>query len=144
MLDQKRRDAALGKFRNNVSSVLVCTDVASRGLDIPQVDLVVNYDLPKNPYDYIHRVGRTARAGREGTAISFVTVPSIPKLQAVEQLTGKKCQEFQGIKEDDVLKILNRVGKSMRVVRQFMVENGFEEKLEKRKQQKRSRKELSI
>ena len=61
MLDQRRRSAAIGKFRNSQSSVLVCTDVASRGLDIPQVDLVVNFDLPKAPFDYIHRVGRTAR-----------------------------------------------------------------------------------
>ena len=61
VLDQRRRNAAIGKFRNNQSSVLICTDVASRGLDIPQVDLVVNFDLPKEPYDYVHRVGRTAR-----------------------------------------------------------------------------------
>lgn len=61
VLDQRRRNAAIGKFRNNQSPVLICTDVASRGLDIPQVDLVVNFDLPKQPYDYIHRVGRTAR-----------------------------------------------------------------------------------
>ena len=61
MLDQRRRSAAIGKFRNSQSPVLVCTDVASRGLDIPQVDLVVNFDLPKAPFDYIHRVGRTAR-----------------------------------------------------------------------------------
>ena len=61
LLDQRRRSAAIGKFRNNQSPVLICTDVASRGLDIPQVDLVVNFDLPKEPYDYIHHVGRTAR-----------------------------------------------------------------------------------
>ena len=70
LLSQGQRDAALAKFRNNRISVLVCTDVASRGLDIPQVDLVANYDLPKDPFDYIHRVGRTARAGRAAIAVA--------------------------------------------------------------------------
>ena len=144
LLDQKRRDAAIGKFRNAVSRVLVCTDVASRGLDIPQVDLVVNFDLPLDPFDYIHRVGRTARAGREGTAMSFVTMNAVPKLQAIEKLTKKKCVELEGVDEKDVLVMMGRVGKTLRVAKQFLVENGFEEKLAKRKerkQHKRSAKE---
>lgn len=61
VLSQKRRLAALGKFKSSLVRVLVSTDVASRGLDIPAVDLVVNYDLPRVPTDYVHRVGRTAR-----------------------------------------------------------------------------------
>ena len=143
LLDQKRRDAAIGKFRNAVSRVLICTDVASRGLDIPQVDLVVNFDLPLDPYDYIHRVGRTARAGREGTAMSFVTMNAVPKLQAIEALTKKKCVELEGVDEKDVLVMMGRVGKTLRVAKQFLVENGFEEKLAKRKPRKRSAKEKS-
>ena len=141
LLSQGQRDAALAKFRNNRISVLVCTDVASRGLDIPQVDLVANYDLPKDPFDYIHRVGRTARAGRAGTAVSFVTLPRVAKLQAIEAVTGKRCREFEGVEEENVLKILNRVGKSLRVAKQFMVENGLDAKIEERRRKKRESRE---
>lgn len=77
------------------------------------------------------------RAGREGTSVSFVTKRSIPKLQAIEELTGKKCEELEGINEQDVLVIMGKVSKSLRVAKQFFVENGFEEKVNRRKQQKR-------
>lgn len=79
------------------------------------------------------------RAGREGTSVSFVTRRSIPKLQAVEELTGKRCEELEGIREQDVLLIMGKVSKSLRVAKQYFVENGFEEKVQKRKQQKRER-----
>ena len=77
------------------------------------------------------------RAGREGTSISFVTKRSVPKLQAIEELTGKKCEGFADMNEQDVLVIMGKVSKSLRVAKQFFVENGFEEKVKKRKQQKR-------
>ena len=141
LLSQPQRAAALSRFRNSRAAVLVCTDVASRGLDIPQVDLVANYDLPLDPFDYIHRVGRTARAGRTGTAVSFLTLSSVRKLQAIESLTGKRCRAFPGIQEEDVLKILGRVGRSLRVARQLMVENGLEERLEERREKKKHRRE---
>jgi len=70
---QSQRQAALGGFRNGRFSVLVATDVASRGLDIPDIQTVFNFDLPEVGEDYIHRIGRTARAGAEGEAVSFVT-----------------------------------------------------------------------
>ncbi|CAN0310336.1 unnamed protein product, partial [Hapterophycus canaliculatus] len=73
MLGQRRRTAALGKFKSQQTKVLVSTDVASRGLDIPAVDLVINFDVPRVATDYVHRVGRTARAGRRGRAISLVS-----------------------------------------------------------------------
>lgn len=72
-MSQSRRLGSLARFKGKESKILVATDVASRGLDIPEVDCVINYDLPMNPKDYIHRVGRTARAGRAGRALTFVT-----------------------------------------------------------------------
>ncbi|VEN43561.1 unnamed protein product, partial [Callosobruchus maculatus] len=72
-MSQNKRLAALTKFKAKNRSILISTDVASRGLDIPHVDVVINFDIPTHSKDYIHRVGRTARAGRSGIAITFVT-----------------------------------------------------------------------
>lgn len=72
-MTQPKRLGALNKFKSRERNILVATDVASRGLDIPQVDLVINFKLPAYSKEYIHRVGRTARAGRFGKSIAFVT-----------------------------------------------------------------------
>ena len=76
-------------------------------------------------------------AGRTGTAVSFLTKTSIPKLHAIEDLTGKKLKMLEGIEEKDVLLIMSKVGKSMRVANEFLLKNGFEEKEAKRKARKR-------
>jgi len=76
---------------------LIATDVASRGLDIPSVDLVLNYDMPQNSKDYIHRVGRTARAGQTGRAITIVTQYDIEVLQRIESLIGQKLEAYADI-----------------------------------------------
>ena len=70
-LKQIQRDGVMNKFRNSTIDILVATDVAARGIDVDDVDLVINYDMPQDVEYYVHRIGRTARAGREGTAISF-------------------------------------------------------------------------
>ena len=69
---QGQRQKALEQFKNNQISVLIATDVASRGLDIPDVSHVINFDMPATYDDYIHRIGRTGRAGKKGTALTFV------------------------------------------------------------------------
>jgi ATP-dependent RNA helicase RhlE len=87
-LSQGQRTAALAGFRRRTFRILVATDVAARGLDIPGVSHVINYDLPDEPENYIHRIGRTARAGREGHAISLVTPEERLSLGRIERTLG--------------------------------------------------------
>merc|ERR1712087_938586 len=114
MGDQKERFAALNKFRAGRSSFLIATDVASRGLDIPSVDLVVNFDIPKNSKDYIHRVGRTARAGRSGRAVTLVTQYDIELFQRIEHFLEKKLEELKEFTEDSVKANHERILEAMR------------------------------
>ncbi|KAL8805003.1 MAG: hypothetical protein Q9182_002205 [Xanthomendoza sp. 2 TL-2023] len=100
-LSQTARLGALGKFRAGESvKILIATDVASRGLDIPSVDVIINYDLPQDSATYIHRVGRTARAGKSGRALSFVTQYDIEIYQRIEKALGKKLEEFSTDEEE--------------------------------------------
>jgi ATP-dependent RNA helicase DeaD len=84
-LSQQRRNIVIQDFKNQRFNILVCTDVAARGLHIDDVTHVINYDLPKNAKDYIHRIGRTGRAGEEGDAISFCTQKDEPLLKNIER-----------------------------------------------------------
>ena len=89
-LEQYDRDKVMAKFRNASTRVLVATDVAARGIDIADLDLVVNFDLPSQPDIYVHRVGRTGRAGKVGLAVSLRTSREDGKVAAIEQFTGQK------------------------------------------------------
>ncbi|WP_438432032.1 DEAD/DEAH box helicase [Gorillibacterium sp. sgz500922] len=86
-LSQNQRDAVMRKFRDGSIDVLVATDVAARGLDVSGVSHVVNFDLPQDPESYVHRIGRTGRAGKEGTAWTFVTPREIDHLHFIEKIT---------------------------------------------------------
>ncbi|HPX42339.1 MAG TPA: DEAD/DEAH box helicase, partial [Candidatus Hydrogenedentes bacterium] len=86
---QRQRDEALAGFRSGKYRYLAATDVAARGLDIENVSHVINFDIPENPDDYIHRIGRTARASAEGDAITFVTPTDHIALEAIERALGK-------------------------------------------------------
>jgi superfamily II DNA/RNA helicase len=88
-MDQSARTAALDQFRKGEIPLLVASDVAARGLDIPAVSHVFNFDVPHHADDYVHRIGRTGRAGRAGTAISIVTPLDQKSMVAIEKLTGQ-------------------------------------------------------
>jgi ATP-independent RNA helicase DbpA len=87
-LEQYDRDRVLAKFRNESTRVLVATDVAARGIDVKDLDLVVNFDLPAQPEIYVHRIGRTGRAGNTGLAVSLCAAREQHKLEAIEAYTG--------------------------------------------------------
>jgi superfamily II DNA/RNA helicase len=95
-MDQSARTAALDQFRKGEIPLLVASDVAARGLDIPIVSHVFNFDVPHHPDDYVHRVGRTGRAGRPGTAISMVTSLDTKSIAAIERLTGQSIPRAEG------------------------------------------------
>jgi ATP-dependent RNA helicase RhlE len=88
--DMKQRRRALDQFTNGKVQVLVATDVAQRGLDIEGISHVVNYDVPRNPEDYVHRIGRTGRAGAEGTAVTFMSGGELALVADIERVLGKK------------------------------------------------------
>jgi len=94
MITQRQRLASLAKFKSHVSKILIATDVASRGLDIPAIALVINHTIPNNATDYVHRVGRTARAGRQGCAISIVTQHDVKLVQTIEQKINIRLKEY--------------------------------------------------
>lgn len=87
-LEQSEREAVMLDFKNNKLDILVATDVISRGIDIDQIGLVINYDVPHDPEDYIHRIGRTARASADGTAITFVSEKEQGKFHRIESFLG--------------------------------------------------------
>lgn len=95
ILPQRDRTDNLARVRASAARILIATDVASRGLDIPEVDLVINYDVPRNPDDYIHRVGRTARAGKKGEAITLVGQRDVALFLAIEGRVGAKMEAFE-------------------------------------------------
>lgn len=113
-MSQPKRLGALNKFKSGDRTILIATDVASRGLDIPSVDAVINYDVPQSSKDYIHRVGRTARAGRSGQAVTFVTQYDVEWYQRIETAIQKKLDEFPIDNKDNVLVLQERVAEASR------------------------------
>jgi len=91
-LNQSKRDNVLRHFREGTTEILVATDVAARGLDIPGVTHVYNFDIPQDTEGYVHRIGRTGRAGKPGLAVTFVTPREIPQLRLIEQAIRKRVE----------------------------------------------------
>jgi ATP-dependent RNA helicase RhlE len=89
---QGQRERALTNFKSGKVKVMVATDIAARGIDIQELEMVINYDLPDVPETYVHRIGRTGRAGHSGTALTFCSQDEHMKIRDIQQLTGKKLE----------------------------------------------------
>ena len=113
-LSQSRRLGALNRFKSGARRILIATDVAARGLDIPSVDLVLNFDLAGNPKDHVHRVGRTARGGRAGRAVAFVTQYDVEQYKKIEGALGQRLPAY-ACKQEEVLVLLERVTEAQRM-----------------------------
>ena len=94
-LEQKEREDILRQFKNRKLQMLVATDVISRGIDIDNIDMVINYDAPNDPEDYIHRIGRTARAASEGEAVTFINEDDMYKFARIEQMMEMEVRKIQ-------------------------------------------------
>merc|ERR1712205_233516 len=93
-MDQKGRELIMREFRSGSSRVLITTDLLARGIDVQQVSLVINYDLPTNRENYIHRIGRSGRFGRKGVAINFLTNDDVRTLREIEQFYNTQIDEM--------------------------------------------------
>jgi superfamily II DNA/RNA helicase len=93
-LSQAERDEAMYRFKAGQTDVLVATDIVARGIDIDDIRLVINYDVPTDSEDYVHRIGRTARADRDGEAITFVSDTDIYRFQSIEHFLGKEVEKM--------------------------------------------------
>jgi ATP-dependent RNA helicase DeaD len=124
-MEQKARDRVMQMFRSGQADVLVATDVAARGLDIEHVSHVVNYDLPMSPEVYVHRIGRTGRAGREGMAIALVDPRQHRALRQIESTTRQKIEILPIPTEADLQ--ARRLDTTLAAVRAQIVEGGLEQ-----------------
>ena len=119
-LRQSKRDRVIRGFRNGNSRILVATDVAARGLDIPVIKHVINYDLPQVPEDYIHRIGRTGRAGKDGSALTFLTNNDRNMWRSIQKLI------------DPDFKVKEEVKPNSQKSKKFNKKNKFKNKFKKK------------
>lgn len=142
-LSQRLRLENLQTFRRAPNRhVLVATDVASRGLDIPEVECIINFDLPAAWEDYLHRVGRTARAGRSGWAVSFVGERDVDLFKGIEEKVGVEMRELP-CPEERVLEKLNKVASAKRVANMELADGNFGERAERNKVKARKRQKVA-
>ncbi|EST06090.1 DNA/RNA helicase, DEAD/DEAH box type, N-terminal [Kalmanozyma brasiliensis GHG001] len=139
-LKQSERSSNLQSFRAQRVPVLIATDVGSRGLDIPDVELVVNWDLPSAWQDYVHRVGRTARNGKRGFAISFITERDIDVVHSIEDKIGTKLTQLEGLEDEDaILEKLGLVSTAKRVATMALHDGQFGERQQRNREKKEVR-----
>mmetsp|Transcript_87117 Transcript_87117/g.269721 ORF Transcript_87117/g.269721 Transcript_87117/m.269721 type:complete len:580 (-) Transcript_87117:66-1805(-) len=133
---QRRRQSCLNKFRAGRCTILVATNVAGRGLDIPKVSVVINVGLPRNTDDYVHRAGRTARAGRPGLVVSLMTERDVSRVHRIEDRIGKQL-ELRKTDEEDAIKLLSKTTKAQQRAELLLSEVGFEERIEERLEERK-------
>tara|TARA_B100000902_G_scaffold395794_1_gene455164 strand:+ start:1388 stop:2701 length:1314 start_codon:yes stop_codon:yes gene_type:complete len=119
-LRQSKRDRVIKKFRNGDTRILIATDVAARGLDIPLIQHVINYDLPQVPEDYIHRVGRTGRAGKDGSALTFLTHNDYNMWRSIQKLIDPNFKLKQNLSSQNKSK-----RKRFKKIKKFKKKNKF-------------------
>uniref|UniRef100_A0ACD5VTJ4 Uncharacterized protein n=1 Tax=Avena sativa TaxID=4498 RepID=A0ACD5VTJ4_AVESA len=129
-MSQDKRLGALNKFKAKDFNVLFCTDVASRGLDIQGVDVVINYDIPMNSKDYVHRVGRTARAGQSGYAVSLVNQYEGQWFKMIEELLGYRIDDRK-VDADEIMILREHISDSRRIALTKLKEDGGHKKRRK-------------
>mmetsp|Transcript_30393 Transcript_30393/g.87044 ORF Transcript_30393/g.87044 Transcript_30393/m.87044 type:complete len:548 (-) Transcript_30393:238-1881(-) len=134
---QRKRQASLGKFRAGRCSILVATDVACRGLDIPKVSVVINFGLPSHADNYVHRAGRTARAGRPGLVVSLMSEKDVGKVHLIEERIGKPL-ELRSTSEVEALKLLSKTTKARQRAELLLSEIGFEDQVLEHRQARKN------
>ncbi len=129
-LDQFHRDQVLARFRNHSVRLLVATDVAGRGIDIEALDLVINFELPQQSEIYVHRIGRTGRAGKKGVAISLTTARQEERVRAIEELTGTPIEVIERQDGDDLgLAVLMRSLAQRAKMQTILISGGRKDKV---------------
>ncbi|MDD3860599.1 MAG: C-terminal helicase domain-containing protein, partial [Bacteroidales bacterium] len=119
---QQERNETVSSFKSGQVNILVATNLLSRGIDIEDVNLIVNYDIPEKPEDYVHRIGRTARAGKLGLAISFISEFEIIKFNRIEKLLGRSIDKIalpDGFEKAPKYSIINSAGNHRKKPRHF-------------------------
>ncbi|XP_952388.1 ATP-dependent RNA helicase, putative [Theileria annulata] len=124
LMKQSKRTDSLSKFRSGYSNLLVATDLVSRGIDVPEVAFVINLDFPTTPSDYIHRVGRTGRGGRQGIAFSFIDEFDVDKVKNVENSVEIRLKKYE-IKDKEAVKLLNKVTVATQKAHIFLQEREY-------------------
>ena len=132
MLPQSQRTKSLEKLRRGNVNVLCATDVASRGLDIAAVSLVVHLDMPPETASYVHRTGRTARAGRTGESLAIVTQEDLRKLHAFEAKIGSTATEWV-VQNDQVRYHIRESITAWRLANAMLADSGFDDRAARRK-----------
>ena len=123
-LPQHKRMSILKAFKNGELDILVATDVAARGLDISGVSHVYNYDIPQDPESYVHRIGRTGRAGKEGMSVTFVTPNEMGYLHVIEDLTKKRMTPLRPPSKKEAVE--GQIGAAITEIKDLLAANGLE------------------